>query len=56
MIFIKIIFMDELLVFSNNKTGDKVGVYYNTWLFIIRCILVKYVHKTPKEVDEILKK
>jgi len=48
--------MDELLVFSNNKTGDKVGVYYNTWLFIIRCILVKYVHKTPKEVDEILKK
>ena len=26
--------MDELLVFSNNKTGDKVGVYYNTWLFI----------------------
>ena len=25
--------MDELLVFSNNKTGDKVGVYYNTWLF-----------------------
>ena len=28
--------MDELLVFSNNKTGDKVGVYYNAWLFIIR--------------------
>lgn len=48
--------MDELLVFSDNKTGDKVGVYYNTWLFIIRCILVKYAHKTTKEVDEILKK
>ena len=47
--------MDELLVFSDNKTGDKVGVYYNTWLFIIRCILVKYAHKTTKEVDEILK-
>ena len=48
--------MDELLVFSNNKTGDKVGVYYNAWLFIIKCILVKYAHKTPKEADEIIKK
>ena len=48
--------MDEILVFSDNKTGDKVGVYYNAWLFIIRCILVKYAHKTTKEVDEILKK
>ena len=48
--------MDELLVFSNNKTGDKVGVYYNAWLFIIKCILVRYAHKTPKEADEILKK
>ena len=44
--------MDELLVFSNNKTGDKVGIYYNTWLFIIKCILAKYLHKTSKEVDE----
>ena len=51
-----IIFMDEILVFSDNKTGDKVGVYYNTWLFIIRCVLVKYAHKTTEEVDEILEK
>ena len=48
------IFMDELLVFSNNKTGDNVGIYYNTWLFIIKCILAKYLHKTSKEIDEIL--
>lgn len=48
--------MDELLVFSNNKTGDNVGIYYNTWLFIIKCILAKYLHKTSKGIDEILKK
>ena len=46
--------MDEILVFSDNKTGDKVGVYYNTWLFIIRCILVKYAHKTTEEVDDVI--
>jgi hypothetical protein len=48
--------MEELLVFSDNKTGEKVGMYYNAWLFIIRCILVKYGHKTAAEADEILKK
>ena len=48
--------MEEILVFSDNKTGKKVGMYYNAWLFIIRCILVKYVHKTTEEADEILKK
>lgn len=48
--------MEELLVFSDNKTGEKVGMYYNAWLFIIRCILVKYGHKTEAEADEILKK
>lgn len=47
--------MEEILVFSDNKTGEKVGMYYNAWLFIIRCILVKYVHKTTEEADEILK-
>ena len=40
--------MDELLVFSDNKTGDKAGVYYNTWIFIIRCILVKYAQKNDR--------
>jgi hypothetical protein len=49
-------FMDELLIFTDNKTGDKVGIYYNTWLFIIKCILIKYAHKTAEKVDEILKK
>ena len=48
--------MDEILVFSDNKTGDKVGVYYNTWIFIIRCILVKNAHRTTEEEDEIIKK
>ena len=48
--------MEELLVFSDNKTDEKVGMYYNAWLFIIRCILVKYRHKTAAEADEILKK
>lgn len=48
--------MEEILVFSDNKTGKKVGMHYNAWLFIIRCILVKYVHKTTEEADEILKK
>lgn len=48
--------MEELLVFSDNKTGEKIGMYYNAWLFIIRCILVKYGHKTEAEADEILKK
>ena len=31
-------------------------MYYNAWLFIIRCILIKYGHKTEAEADEILKK
>ena len=48
--------MESLLVFIDDKTGDKIGIYYNTWLFIIKCILTKYAHKVPKEVDEILKK
>lgn len=47
--------MDELLNFTDNETGDKVGIYYNTWLFIIKCILIKYAHKTAKEADGILK-
>ena len=25
--------MEEILVFSDNKTGEKVGMYYNAWLF-----------------------
>lgn len=45
--------MDELLNFIDNETGDKVGIYYNTWLFIIKCILIKYAHKTAKEADGI---
>ena len=48
--------MEELLVFSDNKTSEKVGMYYTAWLFIIRCILVKYGHKTAEEADGILKK
>lgn len=48
--------MDELLIFTDNKTGDKIGMYYNAWRFIIRCILIKYAHKTVKEVNEILEK
>lgn len=48
--------MDELLNFTDNETGDKVGIYYNTWLFKIKCILIKYAHKTAKEADGILKK
>lgn len=48
--------MDELLIFIDSKTGDKVGIYYNTWLFIIKCIIIKYTHKTAKEADDVLKK
>lgn len=48
--------MDELLIFTDNKTGDKVGMYYNVWLFIIKCIIIKYAHKTVQEADDILKR
>ena len=48
--------MDELLIFKDAKTGDKVGIYYNIWLFIIKCIIIKYTHKTSNEADDILKK
>lgn len=48
--------MDELLIFKDVKTGDKVGIYYNIWLFIIKCIIIKYAHKTSNEADDILKK
>lgn len=49
------VLMDELLIFTDNETGDRVGMYYNTWLFIIKCILIKYAHKNNQETDEILK-
>ena len=48
--------MEELLIFKDAKTGDKVGIYYNIWLFIIKCIIIKYAHKTSNEADDILKK
>ena len=48
--------MDELLIFKDAKTGDKVGIYYNIWIFIIKCIIIKYAHKTSNEADDILKK
>lgn len=48
--------MDELLIFKDNQTGDNVGMYYNTWLFIIKCILIEYAYKTAEEANEVLKK
>lgn len=48
--------MDELLIFKDNQTGDNVGMYYNTWLLIIKCILIEYVDKTAEEANEVLKK
>jgi hypothetical protein len=48
--------MENLLVFTDDTTGDKVGMYYYSWLFIIRCILEKYAHKTLEETNEILNK
>jgi len=41
--------MDELLIFKDNQTGDNVGMYYNTWLLIIKCILIEYAYKTTEE-------
>jgi hypothetical protein len=48
--------MDELLIFKDNQTGDNVGMYYNTWLLIIKCILIEYAYKTTEEANEVLKK
>lgn len=48
--------MNELLIFREAESCDKVGIYYNTWLFIIKCIIMKYAHKSSDEADEILKK
>lgn len=27
--------MNELLIFKEAKSGEKVGIYYNAWLFIM---------------------
>ena len=45
--------MDELLIFKDNLTGDNVGMYYNTWLLIIKCILIEYADKTAEEANEV---
>ena len=31
-------------------------MYYNTWLLIIKCILIEYADKTAEEANEVLKK
>jgi hypothetical protein len=46
--------MKDLLIFTNDKTGDKVGIYYYSWISIVKSILMKYEHKTIDEANIIL--
>jgi hypothetical protein len=48
--------MENLLIFTEDKTGDKIGIYYHSWLSIIKEILIKYAHKTIEEANVILEK
>ena len=47
--------LNELLTFIDNKTGDEVVMFYGAWMYIISGVLIKYAHKSEKEVCEILK-
>ena len=48
--------MENLLIFTDHKTGDKVGIYYNSWLSIIKGILIKYAHKSNEDINMIIEK
>ena len=46
--------MENLLIFTDDKTGDKIGFYYYSWQSIIKGILIRYAHKTIEEANIIL--
>jgi len=46
--------MEKELIFIDEKTGDKVGMHYGSWISVIRGILVKYASKSTDEADIIL--
>jgi hypothetical protein len=48
--------MNDLLIFTDEKTGDRAGMHYRSWLSIIRGILVKYARRTVKDANAILEK
>ena len=47
---------ENILIFKNKDNSDQITMYYDTWLTIIREILMKYANKTYEESLEILKK
>ena len=47
---------ENVLIFKDEDNGDQLTMYYDTWLAIIREILIKYTSKTYEESLEKLKK
>lgn len=44
---------ENILIFKNKDNSDQITMYYDTWLTIIREILMKYANKTYEESLEI---